>query len=132
MFLSDAIKMWLLFIILFILSLLCISKIFSYLKNQEVSNHKTKTYTVNTTKQMVNNQTNSRPIDTSVVDTWLKTPSTDSFENKSRRKFEKEISNLVLINETRLRIMRNPAVNILFWKSSDNLLLAGIEPASNP
>jgi len=63
---------------------------------------------------MVNNQTNSRPIDTSVVDTWLKTPSTDSFENKSRRKFEKEISNLVLINETRLRIMRNPAVNILF------------------
>ena len=42
------------------------------------------------------------------------------------------ISNLVLINETRLRIMRNPAVNILFWKSSDNLLLAGIEPASNP
>ena len=132
MFLSDAIKMGLLFIILFILSLLCISKIFSYLKNQEVSNHKTKTYTVNTTKQMVNNQTNSRPIDTSVVDTWLKTPSTDSFENKSRRKFEKEISNLVLINETRLRIMRNPAVNILFWKSSDNLLLAGIEPASNP
>ena len=42
------------------------------------------------------------------------------------------ISNLVLINETRLRIMRNPAVNILFWKNSDNLLPVRIELTSNP
>ena len=42
------------------------------------------------------------------------------------------VSNLVVDNRKRLRIERNPSVIQLFWNSSDNLLLAGIEPASNP
>ncbi len=42
------------------------------------------------------------------------------------------ISNLIVDSKKRLRIVRKPQLNILFWKNSDSLLLAGIEPASNP
>ena len=84
--------MGLLFIILFILSLLSVSKIFSFLKNQELSNHKSKPYKTKIT-QVVKNQINPKPVDIPAINTWLKASNIDNFENQARRKFEKEVAN---------------------------------------